>query len=282
MNAVIPPAAPTSEQVAGQQVEAGWRAAVGACRAALRTSRPCMPARPTARPRSPRRRACPLLLCTHHPCNPAARSQRSCRRRAGGRNALERWRRAAAACGAAAGQGSNPAPSWPHSPPRRHPLGTCWSHPARTADAEAEAFQQRADAAEPRVEALERQLAAQVALNAPPPLQQPAPEPQLQASTSSAPAPQPKPPKAPAPRVWANPACGATTGRLRRCGGCAAVRYCSEACSRAHWREAQSRVLPPAGGAGGVVGRHEQQRRVSSSGVGALELLSPHPSCTAA
>ena len=39
----------------------------------------------------------------------------------------------------------------------------------------------------------------------------------------------------PAPRVCAAPGCGATSG-LRRCGGCAAVRYCSEACSHAHWR----------------------------------------------
>ena len=38
------------------------------------------------------------------------------------------------------------------------------------------------------------------------------------------------------PRVCAAPGCGATTG-LRRCAGCATVRYCSEACSRAHWRE---------------------------------------------
>ena len=37
-------------------------------------------------------------------------------------------------------------------------------------------------------------------------------------------------------RVCAAPGCGATRG-LRRCGGCGAVRYCSEACSRAHWRE---------------------------------------------
>ena len=38
------------------------------------------------------------------------------------------------------------------------------------------------------------------------------------------------------PRVCAAPGRGATRG-LRRCGGCATVRYCSSACSRAHWRE---------------------------------------------
>ena len=56
------------------------------------------------------------------------------------------------------------------------------------------------------------------------------------ASTSTAATAAPRPPKPCAPRVCANPECGATTGSLRRCGGCAAVRYCSEACSRAHWR----------------------------------------------
>ncbi len=38
------------------------------------------------------------------------------------------------------------------------------------------------------------------------------------------------------PRVCAAPGCGATRG-LKRCGGCGTVRYCSEACSRVHWRE---------------------------------------------
>ena len=38
------------------------------------------------------------------------------------------------------------------------------------------------------------------------------------------------------PRMCAAPGCGATTG-LHRCGGCGTVRYCSTACSRAHWRE---------------------------------------------
>ena len=36
-------------------------------------------------------------------------------------------------------------------------------------------------------------------------------------------------------RTCAAPGCGTTRG-LKRCGGCGAVRYCSEACSRAHWR----------------------------------------------
>ena len=43
------------------------------------------------------------------------------------------------------------------------------------------------------------------------------------------------PPRPPAPRVCANPDCGATGG-LRRCAGCATVRYCSKECARAHWR----------------------------------------------
>ena len=38
------------------------------------------------------------------------------------------------------------------------------------------------------------------------------------------------------PRACAAPGCNTTAG-LRLCGGCGAVRYCSEACSRAHWRE---------------------------------------------
>ena len=37
------------------------------------------------------------------------------------------------------------------------------------------------------------------------------------------------------PRVCA--ACGTTTGSLRRCGGCKAVRYCSESCCRTHWHQ---------------------------------------------
>ena len=39
-----------------------------------------------------------------------------------------------------------------------------------------------------------------------------------------------------APRVCAAPGCGATSG-LQRCGGCGTVRYCGEACCKAHWRE---------------------------------------------
>ena len=51
-------------------------------------------------------------------------------------------------------------------------------------------------------------------------------------------------PKAQPPRVCAAPGCDATRG-LRRCGGCGMMRYCGEACSRAHWREhrAQCRRL---------------------------------------
>ena len=52
-------------------------------------------------------------------------------------------------------------------------------------------------------------------------------------AAASAEAAQPTP--AGPPRVCAAPGCGPTHG-LRRCGGCAAVRYCSQACSRAHWR----------------------------------------------
>lgn len=36
-------------------------------------------------------------------------------------------------------------------------------------------------------------------------------------------------------RVCAAEGCDATRG-LRRCGGCGTVRYCSEACCKAHWR----------------------------------------------
>lgn len=42
------------------------------------------------------------------------------------------------------------------------------------------------------------------------------------------------PPASP-PRVCAAPGCGAVHG-LRLCAGCRSVRYCGEACSRAHWR----------------------------------------------
>ena len=58
------------------------------------------------------------------------------------------------------------------------------------------------------------------------------------AAAPAAPAEQSTAPSQPTPatRVCAAPGCGATRG-LRRCGGCNAVRYCSEACSRTHWRE---------------------------------------------
>ena len=54
------------------------------------------------------------------------------------------------------------------------------------------------------------------------------------ASQTNAPASTKKRP--PAPRICAAPGCSATSG-LRRCGGCGTVRYCSAACSHAHWRE---------------------------------------------
>ena len=51
----------------------------------------------------------------------------------------------------------------------------------------------------------------------------------LQTETSAA-----RPARPPAPRVCAAPGCGATNG-LKRCGGCGTVRYCSQACCKAHW-----------------------------------------------
>ena len=84
-----------------------------------------------------------------------------------------------------------------------------------------------------------------------------APEPRPQPAPSDADTDAPTMP--PAPLACANPDCGATTD-LRRCGGCAAVRYCSEACSRAHWRahKAECRRLQAEqradGGAGGASG----------------------------
>ena len=48
------------------------------------------------------------------------------------------------------------------------------------------------------------------------------------------PAAQPAP-LLPAPRVCAAEGCSNATG-LRRCGGCARVRYCSTDCRDAHWR----------------------------------------------
>ena len=75
----------------------------------------------------------------------------------------------------------------------------------------------------------------------------------LQASTqhcSVAPA-QPQPSQRQR-RMCAAEGCGATRG-LRRCGGCGSVRYCSEACSRAHWRahKAGCQRLQAAAKAGG-------------------------------
>ncbi|PRW60540.1 histone-lysine N-methyltransferase SET domain containing [Chlorella sorokiniana] len=51
------------------------------------------------------------------------------------------------------------------------------------------------------------------------------------------------------------PVCAAegctSTENLRKCSGCHAVRYCSEACSRAHWRahKAECRRLQAAAAA---------------------------------
>lgn len=57
----------------------------------------------------------------------------------------------------------------------------------------------------------------------------------LPAPAASHPFPATAPPSPGAPRTCAAPGCGATHG-LRRCAGCAMVRYCSEACSCAHWK----------------------------------------------
>lgn len=60
------------------------------------------------------------------------------------------------------------------------------------------------------------------------------------AAAAPPPAPQPEPAAAsmpalsPAPHVCAAEGCSAARG-LKRCGGCASVRYCSVECSRAHW-----------------------------------------------
>ena len=55
-------------------------------------------------------------------------------------------------------------------------------------------------------------------------------------AASRPPAPTSSQPRPPTQRVCAAPGCGGMSG-LRRCGGCGAVRYCSEACCRAHWRD---------------------------------------------
>ena len=60
----------------------------------------------------------------------------------------------------------------------------------------------------------------------------------LDSSAPTKPAPS-DPPSRPATRppcVCAAPGCGGICA-LRLCGGCGTVRYRSEACSRAHWRE---------------------------------------------
>ena len=65
-------------------------------------------------------------------------------------------------------------------------------------------------------------------------------------------------PQATAPKACAAEGGGATRG-LHRCGGCGKVRYCSKACSRAHWRthKAECRRLQAerAGGAERASGR---------------------------
>ena len=59
-------------------------------------------------------------------------------------------------------------------------------------------------------------------------------------------------------RDSAAPGCGATRG-LKRCGGCRAVRYCSEACSRAHWREHKSECRRLQAERAAAAGAPEQQ-----------------------
>ena len=77
-------------------------------------------------------------------------------------------------------------------------------------------------------------LAADSQDNSAPTQRQPAMPAQPAAATAAASA-RPRLRLSPAPHICAAPGCGATTG-LRRCGGCCAVRYCSMACSRAHWQ----------------------------------------------
>ena len=73
----------------------------------------------------------------------------------------------------------------------------------------------------------------------------------------------PPPARPPAPRICAASGCGATSGQ-RRCGGCGTVRYCSAACSKAHWRahKAECRRLQAqqasAAAAAAAAGRQEQ------------------------
>lgn len=69
------------------------------------------------------------------------------------------------------------------------------------------------------------------------------PSPAAPAAPPAAPQPQPATPSPAVPAAVAEPhaprvcaACGNTSGVLRRCSACRAVRYCGEACSHAHWR----------------------------------------------
>ncbi len=64
-------------------------------------------------------------------------------------------------------------------------------------------------------------------------------------------------------RVCAAPSCGATSG-LKRCSGCRAVRYCSEACSRAHWRVHKAECR-----------RYQAERAAAAAGEGAGEGEAP-------
>lgn len=70
-------------------------------------------------------------------------------------------------------------------------------------------------------------------------LMQPASAAAASPTAPGAPALAPAPPSAPAspasPHVCTAPGCGATGGRLRRCGACGTVRYWCEACRDAHW-----------------------------------------------
>ena len=59
-----------------------------------------------------------------------------------------------------------------------------------------------------------------------------------------------------AARICAAPGCGAVSG-LRFCGGCGKVCYCSQACSRSHWREhrTECRCLRAEQAVGAAVGQ---------------------------
>ena len=96
--------------------------------------------------------------------------------------------------------------------------------------------------------ASQAQVVVPTAIDLPGPAAQPAPQPAGQRAAVP-------PARPPAPRVCAAPGCGAMRG-LRRCGGCGTVRYCSTACSRAHWREhrAECRRLQAEQAAGAEAG----------------------------